>query len=133
VKRTVAYLLATAFAAATAAMAPAGGRGYELPWYTIDGGGHMDSTGGGFSLGGTIGQAEAGTAGGGSFVLTGGFWSTPPCPWDCAAGGDGTVDVVDFLALLAEWGQAGTRCDVDGGGVGITDFLAMLAVWGPCP
>ncbi len=55
-----------------------------------------------------------------------------PCPWDCADG-DGGVDVVDFLALLAEWGMARSNCDVDGGGVGITDFLALLAAWGSCP
>ena len=56
-----------------------------------------------------------------------------PCPWDCADG-DGTVGIVDFLGLLAQWGQVGTPCDIDGGGgVGITDFLALLANWGPCP
>jgi hypothetical protein len=56
-----------------------------------------------------------------------------PCPWDCAEPSDGQVSVVDFLALLAEWGQVGTPCDVDGGGVGVTDFLALLANWGACP
>jgi hypothetical protein len=59
-----------------------------------------------------------------------------PCPWDCDLSmgfPDGVVSVTDFLALLAQWGQVGTSCDVDGGGVGVTDFLAMLAFWGPCP
>ena len=57
-----------------------------------------------------------------------------PCPWDCdsAESTDGTVGIVDFLALLAQWGGPGS-CDVDGGGVGINDFLALLANWGPCP
>jgi len=64
-----------------------------------------------------------------SFVIT---ISPPPCPWDCGDE-DGTVGIVDFLALLAEWGQVGTACDFDGGGVGITDFLELLATWGPCP
>jgi hypothetical protein len=54
-----------------------------------------------------------------------------PCPWDCGDG-DGAVSVVDFLALLAQWGTPGP-CDVDGGGVGVTDFLQMLAHWGACP
>ena len=54
------------------------------------------------------------------------------CPWDCADG-DGIVGIVDFLALLAQWGQVGTSCDFDGDGVGITDFLTLLGVWGPCP
>jgi hypothetical protein len=56
-----------------------------------------------------------------------------PCPWDCADPADGVVDVVDFLALLAEWGQVGSACDSNGGGVDVTDFLDMIANWGPCP
>jgi hypothetical protein len=56
----------------------------------------------------------------------------PPCPWDCGTP-DAQVSVVDFLALLASWGQAGVACDIDGEGVGVTDFLALLAHWGPCP
>ncbi len=54
------------------------------------------------------------------------------CPWDCGDG-DGNVGIVDFLAVLAQWGQVGTSCDFDGGGVGITGFLKVLANWGPCP
>ena len=54
------------------------------------------------------------------------------CPWDCGDG-DGNVGIVDFLALLAGWGEPGA-CDFDGGGVvGINDFLQLLANWGPCP
>ena len=62
--------------------------------------------------------------------LSGGL-AVPACPLDCGDG-DGTVGIVDFLALLAQWGTPGT-CDADGGGVGITDFLELLANWGPCP
>ena len=54
-----------------------------------------------------------------------------PCPWDCADG-DGKVGVVDFLALLVDWGLV-TPCDFDGGGIGNTDFLELLFNWGPCP
>ena len=54
------------------------------------------------------------------------------CPWDCDDG-DGNVGIVDFLALLSQWGMTGTSCDFDGGGIGITDFLLLLANWGPCP
>ncbi len=62
------------------------------------------------------------------------FQGAPPCPWDCDGGEsiDGTVGIVDFLALLSQWGGPGS-CDFDGGGVGIVDFLALLAHWGPCP
>jgi sugar lactone lactonase YvrE len=54
------------------------------------------------------------------------------CPWDCGDF-DGEVGIVDFLALLAQWGMVGTSCDFDGGGAGIVDFLKLLAQWGPCP
>ncbi|MHC4826430.1 MAG: hypothetical protein ACYTEY_07730, partial [Planctomycetota bacterium] len=53
------------------------------------------------------------------------------CPWDCGDG-DGTVGIVDFLAMLAQWGGPGP-CDFDGGGVSVTDFLLLLAHWGDCP
>ncbi len=57
-----------------------------------------------------------------------------PCPWDCGDA-NGTVDVVDFLALLAEWGQTSSPCDLGIGapGVGIEEFLDLLAHWGTCP
>ena len=41
------------------ALAQTGG-GYDLTWSTIDGGGAMFSTGGGYALGGPVGQADAG-------------------------------------------------------------------------
>ncbi len=52
------------------------------------------------------------------------------CPADLD--GDGIVGIVDFLELLAAWGQVNVPADFDGGGVGITDFLALLAAWGRC-
>lgn len=48
--------------------------GYDLTWNTVDGGGYTFSTGGDYSLGGTIGQADAGQMGGGDYTLSGGFW-----------------------------------------------------------
>jgi len=56
------------------------------------------------------------------------------CPWDCGDG-DGTVGIVDFLALLAQWGIVGAPCDLGLGapGVGIEEFLDLLASWGACP
>jgi hypothetical protein len=57
-----------------------------------------------------------------------------PCPWDCGDD-DASVGVVDFLALLAQWGSAGP-CDCEDspdGEVDVGDFLALLAHWGPCP
>ncbi|MHC5024239.1 MAG: hypothetical protein ACYTGG_10070 [Planctomycetota bacterium] len=56
----------------------------------------------------------------------------PFCPGDCADDNK-VVDIVDLLALLAEWGGTGS-CNVNGiGVVDIVDLLALLANWGPCP
>jgi hypothetical protein len=47
---------------------------YSIDWSTIDGGG--TSTGGVYSVSGTIGQPDAsGPMTGGSYSVTGGFWS----------------------------------------------------------
>jgi len=50
------------------------GGGYDLTWNTVDGGGYTFSTGGNYSLGGTVGQPDAGVLTGGSYTLVGGFW-----------------------------------------------------------
>jgi hypothetical protein len=57
---------------------------YTIAWFTIDGGGGA-STGGLYSVSGTIGQPDAGsTMSGGNYALQGGFWSiavqTPGAP-----------------------------------------------------
>ncbi len=78
------------------------------------------------------GEVLFSTWGGGNRVIVVRGFGGPLCPWDCGDN-NGNVGIVDFLALLAQWGQVGTPCDFDGGGVGITDFLALLGNWGPCP
>jgi hypothetical protein len=50
------------------------GGGYDLTWNTIDGGGATFSAGGGYQLGGTAGQPDAGRQSGAGYTLTGGFW-----------------------------------------------------------
>lgn len=50
------------------------GSGYELRWYSIDGGVATFTSGGMDVLSGTIGQADAGTLSGGAYTLIGGFW-----------------------------------------------------------
>jgi hypothetical protein len=47
---------------------------FSIDWSTIDGGGGT-STGGPYSISGTIGQPEAGAGSGGNFTVVGGFWS----------------------------------------------------------
>jgi hypothetical protein len=49
-------------------------QGYEVGWFTVDGGGGA-SSGGEFSISGTIGQPDAGLLSGGGFTIEGGFWS----------------------------------------------------------
>jgi len=48
--------------------------GYDLSWWTVDTGGQTFSTGGSYSLGGTIGQPDAGLLTGDGYRLEGGFW-----------------------------------------------------------
>ena len=63
--------------------------GYDIPWWTVDGGGG-DSSGTGYSLSGTIGQPDAGIQlTGGNYILCGGFWG-------CAAG----VELKVYLPLV---------------------------------
>jgi hypothetical protein len=58
---------------------------YNIPWYKVAGGGGT-STGGIYSIAGTIGQPDAsGAMTGGNYSLTGGFWAlyavqTPGAP-----------------------------------------------------
>lgn len=49
---------------------------YSIDWSTMDGGGGT-STGGVYSVSGTIGQPDAGAMSGGTFTLVGGFWAMP--------------------------------------------------------
>jgi len=49
---------------------------YNLSWWTVDGGGHTFSTGGDYTLGGTIGQPDAEEMSDGGYTLSGGFWGS---------------------------------------------------------
>ena len=75
-----------------------------IEWWTVDGGGGMDTAGGAFTLSGTIGQLDAGdpvTMTGSTLSLTGGFWAgvapAGPVLGDCD--GDSDVDLDDFAIL----------------------------------
>jgi hypothetical protein len=47
---------------------------YSITWFTIAGGGGT-SSGGSYSVSGTVGQHSTSTMSGGNYSLTGGFWS----------------------------------------------------------
>jgi hypothetical protein len=69
--------------------------GYVLDWWSVDGGGGMNSTSGSYSLDGTIGQPDAGssTSESGQYSLTGGFWNAgmnPPGAQTLTVGKNGT-------------------------------------------
>src|SRR5215813_12113494 len=49
------------------------GQNYSINWHSIDGGGGT-STGGVYTVSGTIGQPDAGWMTGGNYTLQGGFW-----------------------------------------------------------
>jgi len=106
---------------------------YDLSWSTIDGGGGT-STGGAFSLTGTIGQPDAQTPPvmtSGTLELTGGYW--PAAANVCTLPGDmnqdGRVNGADIQlfvnCLIAGTGSCGCA-DLDGGGLGINDVAAMV-------
>jgi len=69
----------------TAGLIAAQAQSYSIDWYKISGGGGT-STGGVYSVSGTIGQPDAsGAMSGGLYSMTGGFWSlyalqTPGAP-----------------------------------------------------
>ncbi len=67
-------------------------------------------------------------------VDMGAYESAPGCPADCGDG-DGSVGVIDLLALLAQWNQPGGGCDLGLGvpGASVEELLALLAAWGECP
>ena len=111
---------------------------FDLSWYTVDGGGATFSTGGGFTLGGTIGQPDAGAVmTGGQFTLAGGFWlaATSGAPLACLAdlNHDGVVDATDLGLLLGSWGVDGIG-DLNGDNiVNAADLGILLGAWGDCP
>jgi hypothetical protein len=66
-------LLAACFLLLASPVLAQSGEGYDLTWSTVDGGGGTLTTGGVYSVIGTIGQPEAGLVSGGDFTVGGGF------------------------------------------------------------
>jgi hypothetical protein len=97
-------LVMLGFLLASPSLALIGG-GFDMTWNTVDGGGGS-SSGGGFTLSGTVGQSDASAVAnmtGGTYSLTGGFWSVtlPLCTLFVAPDFDHDCDVdADDLAHL---------------------------------
>ncbi|MEI7657571.1 MAG: GC-type dockerin domain-anchored protein [Phycisphaerae bacterium] len=118
-----------AFVVAVVALEP-----LSIPWYTVDGGGGL-SSGGSFSLAGTIGQPDAGTPmSGGSFSVRGGFWEGLPagaeCPCAADYNRDGGIDGSDVAAFFADW-EGGAACaDANqDGGIDGADIGVFFSLW----
>jgi hypothetical protein len=118
---------------------PLSGSNYDLSWHKIAAGGETFSTGGGYELGATIGQHDAGAMSSGSYELAGGFWSAgsviDQCPILADLNCDGVVDGSDLLILLSAWGECSDpgNCPADlnnDGFVDGSDLLIMLSSWG---
>ena len=76
---------------------------YEINWYTIDGGGGA-SSGGDFTLTGTIGQPDAAYSRGGNYELLGGFWPGGPLCF---------VDFEHFARFAEYWSEKGIGLPAD--------------------
>jgi hypothetical protein len=90
---------------------------YSINWHTIDGGGGT-SSGGSYTVMGTIAQHEAAVSEGGRYELLGGFWPGGP---EC---------IVNFrhFARFAEWWLetgTGLPADLYDDGYDIVDWLDL--------
>ncbi len=98
--------------------------GYELSWYTIDGGGV--SSGGQYVLTGTIGQPDAAYSSSEKYELLGGFWPGGPL---CI------VEFGDFANFARQWRYGGSNLvsDLDGDGdVDFEDLRCFADNWLSC-
>lgn len=86
------------------ALAQTGGD-YNISWYTIDGGGGGTSSGGPYTLTGTIGQPDAAWCSGGDYEVLGGFRPGGPL---CV------VEFDDFARFADFWLAGDLTCDLDG-------------------
>lgn len=106
---------------------------YEIERYVIAGGGGT-SSGGSFSVSGTIGQHDAGQPmAGGNFELTGGFWAHAgeSATRLCAdQNSDGAVTPTDFTAWIANYNANDLRADVNQNGtIEPTDFTSWIGAF----
>jgi hypothetical protein len=107
-------------AAASAAQAQ-----ISIPWFTVDGGGGS-SSGGSFTIRGTIGQPDAGVMTGGQYTVSGGFWAGIASSHPCAAdfNTDGSVDLFDYLDFLSYFAIGDFNADFNHDSV--VDFFDYL-------
>ena len=112
---------------------------YDINWSTIDGDGGT-STGGSYTLTGTIGQPNADSASGGIYELFGGFWPgggiIPVIVDFCGPNfgpPDGYVDVWDLMQFADHWhtrtGEGNWDAKFDLAGPSFADPDGYIDVW----
>jgi hypothetical protein len=104
------------------AFASVGVGDYKIVWHTIDGGGGQ-SSGGQYTVTGTIGQPDAAYSESGNYELLGGFWPGGPLCF---------VDLPDFTRFADYWLQTGTAlpADLDGDNdVDLKDLKLFVYEW----
>ena len=115
---------------------------FSIPWFTVDGGGGT-STGGTFTLSGTIGQHDAGTHTGGAFQCLGGYWGGaeggavcyPNCDQSTATP---ILNVADFTCFLQRYAASDSYANCDASTappvLNVADFTCFLQKYAAgCP
>ena len=99
---------------------------YAVDWYKIAGGGGT-STGGVYSVSGTIGQPDAGTMNSGNYTLQGGFWGviaavqTPGAPYLWVLRTSTNTVCVWWLVSETTWQLQSTP-----------NLVTVGSTWSPC-
>jgi hypothetical protein len=105
---------------------PGTAQDYAINWSTVDGGGGT-STGGVYSVSGTIGQPDAGTMSGGNYTVEGGFWGgsaavqTPGAPYLW-------VTLTPTNMVLVWWSLSATAWHLQTA----SNLMATGSVWTDC-
>jgi hypothetical protein len=105
---------------------PAWGQ-YEITVFTIDGGGGV-SSGGSYSVTGTVGQVDAHTnITGSTLMVGGGFWPATRCCCRRDFNANGEVNSQDFFDFLTRFFAADPLADINCDGViNSQDFFDFL-------
>ena len=110
------FLIIPCIACAAFAAESARAQILDLSWRTVDCGGG-EAAGESYLLSGAIGQADAGTLGGGGYEIEGGFWSVQT-PQLCYANCDGStatpvLNINDFICFQSRFaaGEPAANCD----------------------
>jgi hypothetical protein len=101
------------------------GQSYSINWYKVSGGGGSSaSTNGPYSVSGTIGQQDAsGALTGGSYSVTGGFWSIIAVV-PAAGVPNLTIEYVKPSSVVVSWPDKGSYTLQQNGNLATTNWTA---------